>query len=98
MPEEVEMLLARVRIGDFDQFWSVFTTKGADHRRTYGSSGARVLRNQDDPQEVIVLFDWSKEEYERFLADPDTTAIMASAGLQGPPETISVEAVGETGS
>jgi hypothetical protein len=57
-----------------------------------------VLRNQDDPQEVIILFDWSKEDYERFLADPDTKGIMASAGLQGPPETISVEAVGETGS
>jgi heme-degrading monooxygenase HmoA len=98
MPQEVEMLLARVRIGDFDHFWSVFTTKGADHRRAFGSAGARVLRNQDDPQEVIILFDWSKEEYERFLADPDTTAIMASAGLQGPPETIAVEAVGETGS
>jgi hypothetical protein len=97
MPEEDEMLLARVRIGDFDEFWSVFTTKGADHRRTYGSAGARVLRNLDDPQEMIVLFDWSKEDYERFLADPETKGIMASAGLQGPPEVTRVEAAGETG-
>jgi hypothetical protein len=92
------VLLARVRIGDFDQFWSVFTTAGADHRREFGSGGARVFRNTEDPQEVIVLFDWSEEDYARFLADPDTKGIMASAGLQGPPETIAVEAVGETGS
>jgi heme-degrading monooxygenase HmoA len=97
MPQEVAMLLARVRIGDFDQFWSVFTSKGADHRRAFGSAGARVLRNQDDSQEVIILFDWSKEDYERFLADPETKGIMASAGLQGPPEVTVLEPAGETG-
>lgn len=92
------MLLARVTIGDFDRFWSTFTTAGADHRRRYGSAGARVLRNLDQPDEIIVLFDWSKDDYRRFMEDPETPAIMAAAGLAGPPQTIEVEAVGETGS
>ena len=92
------MILARVKIGEFDQFWSVFTTRGAEHRRKYGSAGATVLRNQEDQDEVLVLFDWSKEDYERFLADPQSREIMASAGLQGPPESTVVEPVGETGS
>jgi hypothetical protein len=95
--EEVAVILARVKIGDFDQFWSVFTTRGADHRRAYGSAGARVLRNQEQQDEVLILFDWSKEDYERFLGDPQTREIMASAGLQGLPETTVVEPVGETG-
>jgi hypothetical protein len=92
------MILARVTIGDFDQFWSVFTTRGAEHRRTYGSAGARVFRNADDPNEVIALFDWSKEDYERFLADPRTREVMSSAGLPGPPATTFLEPVGEVGS
>jgi heme-degrading monooxygenase HmoA len=92
------VILARVRIGDFDQFWSVFTTRGAEHRRKYGSTGAKVFRNQEQPREVLVLFDWSKEDYDRFLADSESREIMASAGLQGPPETTAVEHVGDTGS
>jgi hypothetical protein len=92
------VILARVKIGDFDQFWSVFTTTGAAQRRKYGSAGAKVFRNQEEPGEVVALFDWSKEDYERFLADPESRAIMASAGLTGPPEATVVEPVGETGS
>jgi hypothetical protein len=90
------MLLARVTIGDFDRFWSTFTTAGAEHRRRYGSSGARVFRNLDQPDEMIVLFDWSRDDYRRFMDDPETPRVMAAAGLAGPPQTIEVEAVGET--
>jgi heme-degrading monooxygenase HmoA len=96
--EEAAMILARVKIGEFDQFWSVFTTRGAEHRRKYGSTGAKVFRNQQDENEVVVLFDWSEEDYKRFMADPQTREIMASAGVQGPPEHTAVEPVGETGS
>ena len=92
------MILARVKIGDFDQFWSVFTTRGAEQRRKFGSTGAKVLRNQEKPDEVLVLFDWTMEGFERFLADPQSREIMAAAGLQGPPEATAVEPVGETGS
>jgi hypothetical protein len=46
----------------------------------------------------VVLFDWSREDYERFLADPQSREIMASAGLQRPPEHTVLEPVGETGS
>jgi hypothetical protein len=92
------MLLARVTIGDFDQFWSTFTSAGADQRRKYGSSGARVFRNLDQPGEIVVLFDWSKDDYKRFMEDPDTAGIMKTAGLTGPPQTSEVEPVGEVGS
>jgi hypothetical protein len=91
------MLLAKVRIGEFDQFWSVFTTAGADHRRGYGSAGARAFRNAEQPDEVLVIFDWSKEDYDRFIADPKSREIMGAAGLQGPPEVTVLEPVGEVG-
>jgi hypothetical protein len=92
------MLLVRVTIGgDSDRFWSTFTSAGAAQRRKYGSSGARVFRNLGKPEEVIVLFDWSEEDYRRFLEDPETPTIMKSAGLVGPPEIVAVvEPMGET--
>ena len=62
------MLLARVTLGDFDRFWSTFTSAGAEQRRKYGSSGARVFRNVGRPEEVIVLFDWSEEALVRAWA------------------------------
>ncbi|WP_217914352.1 hypothetical protein [Miltoncostaea marina] len=91
------MLLARVTIGDFDRFWATFTKAGADHRRAHGSAGARVFRDVDRPTEIVVLFEWSAEDYRRFMEDPETRRIMAEAGLAGPPETIELEPVGETG-
>jgi hypothetical protein len=92
------MLIARVTIGDFDRFWSTFTSAGAEQRRKYGSSGARVFRNLDRPDEMVVLFDWAKDDYLRFMDDPQTREIMQTAGLSGPPETIEVEQVGEVAS
>ncbi len=92
------MVLARAKIGDFDQFWSVFSTAGAEHRRKFGSHGAKVFRNADDDHEVVVLFDWSADDYARFLQDPHTREVMASAGLSGPPQHTTLEPVEETDS
>jgi heme-degrading monooxygenase HmoA len=89
------VVLARVTIGEFEQFWSVFTTAGAERRREHGSQGARVFRNQDDPNEVWLLFDWDREQFKAFLADPEVPGTMASGGAQGPPEVRFVEPAGE---
>lgn len=92
------MVLTKVKIGEFDQFWSVFSTKGAALRRVHGSKGARVLRNAEDPNEVWVLFDWERERFEQFLSDPKAREVMGEAGLQRPPEPVFVDAAGEVDS
>jgi hypothetical protein len=89
------MVLARVRIGEYEQFWSVFATAGAERRREHGSAGGRVFRNEDDPHEVWLLLDWDRARFERFLSDPDVQETMRSGGAQGPPEVRFVELVGE---
>lgn len=92
------MVLAKVRVGDFARFWSVFSSEGAEHRRKFGSKGSRVLRNTDDPSEVWVLFDWTKEDFQGFLSDPKSGELMMAAGLQGPPEPVFLEPAGEADS
>jgi hypothetical protein len=89
------VVLGRVTIGEFEQFWSVFTTAGAEKRREHGSRGARVFRSADDPNEVWLLFDWDRAEFEGFLADPEVLPTMRSGGAQGPPEVRYVEPAGE---
>ena len=90
------MILAKARIEDYERFKSVFTGEGAEYRRKMGSKGARVFQNADDPNEVWVLFDWSKDEYMRFLGEPASMEVMGKAGLKGPPEHTFVEVGPET--
>jgi len=92
------MILAKLNVADFDRFLSVFKTDGAEHRRKFGSKGSRVLKNAENPNEVWVLFDWSKEDFHRFLDDARAREIMTAAGLQGPPDAVFVESVAEVDS
>ena len=39
------MVLATVKIEDFDRFWNAFSTKGAEKRRQHGSKGSHVFRD-----------------------------------------------------
>ncbi|HEU4403814.1 MAG TPA: hypothetical protein VFS43_00760 [Polyangiaceae bacterium] len=89
------MVLVRVRFRDWAQFWSVFTQAGAERRREHGSSGVRVLRDADAPGEAWLLFDWERERFERFLADPLVRETMTSGGALGPPEVRFVDQVDE---
>jgi heme-degrading monooxygenase HmoA len=83
--------LGRVRIGDFDQFVETFTGRGKDKRTELGSRGATVFRSTEDPNELFIVFDWDREDIERFLADAEAQEIMREAGLQGPPEFTFIE-------
>ena len=78
--------VARIRVADFDRFIKTFETRGKAKRAEHGSRSATVFRNAEDPNEVITVFDWDREEIETFLADPEAREIMAEAGLEGPPD------------
>ena len=80
------MILSTAKIADFDQFWSTFSTKGAEKRKQYGSKGARAFRDPDDPNRVWILVDWDEESYKQFISDPEMAEIFKEGGLQGPPQ------------
>lgn len=87
------MILASVKVADFDQFLQTFSTKGAKKRKEHGSKGARVFRDPEDASRVWAVFDWEVEDYEKFISDPEVPAIFQEAGLQGPP--VKAEAAGQ---
>jgi quinol monooxygenase YgiN len=90
--------LGQARVEDFDRFWEVFRTRGAELRKRYGSNGARVFQHADDPNSVTIVFDWEQDQVEAFLADPESKEVMGAAGLQGPPAFTFLESSRETDS
>jgi hypothetical protein len=80
------MVLATAKIEDFEQFWSVFSTKGAEKRGEHGSKGARVHRDPNDADRIWVVFDWDQAGWQSFIADPDVPAIFQAAGMDGRPK------------
>jgi hypothetical protein len=80
------MVLSTVKVEDFDRFWNIFSTKGAEKRKQHGSKGSRVYRDPNDDSRIWVLFDWDEEGYKELLADPEMPAIFQEGGLQGPPQ------------
>ena len=81
------MVLATAKIGDFDQFWNVFSTQGAEKRGQHGSKGAKVFRDPNDADRVWVVFDWDDAGWQSFTSDPDVPAIFQQAGFtEGPPK------------
>jgi hypothetical protein len=80
------MVLATVRVEDFDRFWNTFTTTGAEKRKQHGSAGSHVFRDPNDDGRVWVVFDWDEDGYTSLMSDPDVPGIFQEAGLQGRPE------------
>jgi hypothetical protein len=78
-----ELILATVKIEDFDRFWNTFSTKGAEKRKEYGSKGATVFRDPNEDERVWVLYDWDEEGLQNFLSDPDVPPITQEAGYKG---------------
>jgi len=80
------MLLATTTVEDYDRFKEIFSTKGLEKRKEYGSKGATVFRDPNEEDRVWVLFDWDVEGFKNFAADPETPGIMQEAGHKGRPQ------------
>jgi hypothetical protein len=92
-PEENAMILATVNVEDFDRFWSVFSTRGAEKRKQHGSKGSHVFRDPNDDHRIWVVFDWDEAGYEDLMSDPEVPAIFQEAGLKERP--VKAELAGE---
>jgi heme-degrading monooxygenase HmoA len=57
-------LFERHRIRDYARWREVFDAD-TGNREAAGCRGARIFRNAEDPQEVVVLFEWDSLERAR---------------------------------
>ncbi len=82
------MVLSTVKVEDFDRFWAVFSSKGAEKRKQHGSNGSHVFRDPSDDSRLWVVFDMNESAYQDLLSDPEMPAIFQEAGLLGRPEGV----------
>jgi len=80
------MVLATAKVEDFERWWEIFSTKGAEKRGQHGSKGADAFRDPNDPDRVWVVFEWDDDGWQSFVSDPDVPTIFQAAGMDGPPK------------
>ena len=80
------LMLSTTTVEDFDRFWNIFSTKGAEKRKEHGSKGAQVFRDPNEEDRVWVIFDWDAEGFQSFLADPEVPPNMQEAGHKQKPQ------------
>jgi len=80
------MILATVKVADFDRFLSAFSTKGLEKRKQHGSKGSRVFRDPNDQNRAWVLADLDAEGWQNFMSDPEMPAVFQEAGVEGKPQ------------
>ncbi|MEX0744752.1 MAG: antibiotic biosynthesis monooxygenase [Phycisphaeraceae bacterium] len=79
-------VMIRHRVQDFERWRQVFEA-AADFRRDGGEQRYEVFEIHDDPDHVVLLFEWDSMERARaFLANPELSDAMDQAGVESPPE------------
>jgi len=79
-------MLIRHKVEDFDKWKPLYD----DHRSAREAAGLKDLhlwRNEDDSNEVVLLFESSDAvKAKAFVNSPDLKEKMQAAGVQGPPD------------
>jgi heme-degrading monooxygenase HmoA len=86
-------VVVRHNVEDFAK-WKPVYDEHADFRKETGSTGARVLRDLNDPTNVIVITEWpGLEQAQQFAQSPSLHETMGRAGVTGRPDVYFAEEV-----
>jgi heme-degrading monooxygenase HmoA len=89
----MKQILIRLTVQDYTKWKPVFDDY-ASVRKTSGSHGGRLFRNADNPNEVLVLWDWGDLESGRqFFQSQGLRETMQRAGVTGRPEVYYLDEV-----
>lgn len=87
-------LLGKTGVDDFDQWRSNFDENDS-YRVDNGQRGYQIYQSSNDPNEVVVLFEWDDEENARALFDSEEMGKrLADAGVKEKPELTALNRVG----
>lgn len=78
--------LVRHKVEDYEKWKPVFDEDAAN-REASGSKGGYLFRNADDPNELLILFEWDElENVRRFGQSEDLQEKMQQAGVVDRPD------------
>jgi quinol monooxygenase YgiN len=86
-------LLVRHKVKDYDKWKPVFDEHAAT-RKAGGSREGHLFRNADNPDEIIILFEWDKiEKARKFAQSEDLKRTMERAGVIDKPDIYFLEEI-----
>ena len=87
-------LLVRHKVEECQRWKPVFDHDHGATRARSGSKEGRILRNADDPNELLILLEWdSLENARRFTDADDLREAMQRAGVADQPDVYFLEEV-----
>ena len=80
------------KVRDYASWKLIFDADGAN-RQAGGSKGGQLFRSADDPNEVVMLFEWDLEQARQFSQSEELRAKMQEAGVLDRPDFYFLEEI-----
>lgn len=85
--------LIRHKVEDFER-WKLVFDEDAENREASGSKGGYLFRNADEPNEVLVLFEWDElDKVRQYGQTEELREKMQEAGVADRPDFYFLEEV-----
>lgn len=75
-------VLVRLTLEDYARWKPVFDEYAA-LRKTNGSMGGHLFQSANNPNEVLILFEWDHEKSKGYFGSDEVKAAMQRAGVTG---------------
>ena len=85
-------VIVKHKVADYARWKLIFDADGAN-RQAGGCKGGQLFRSADDPNEVVMLFEWDLEQARQFSQSEELRAKMQEAGVLGPPDFYFLEEI-----
>lgn len=86
-------MLIRHKVKDYAKWKPVYDEHNAT-RKEAGSKGGRIFRKANDPDELIILFEWdSLDNAKKFAKSDDLKKRMQEAGVSDQPDIYFLEEI-----
>jgi len=86
-------LIIRHKVKDYAKWKPAYDEHGAT-RKANGSKGAHLFRNANDPNELVILFEWDDlKKARQFAQSQDLREKMQQAGVVGTPDIFFLEEI-----
>ena len=86
-------LVVRHKIADYGK-WKLAFDSDAGNRKEHGSEGGYLLRNADDPNEIVIVLEWESIQGMRQFAQSDKLKeAMRAGGVLDKPDVYVCEEV-----
>jgi heme-degrading monooxygenase HmoA len=89
-------VLVRHKVEEYSK-WKRIYDENMENRKNYGSKGSHVFRSIENPDEVVILYDWDDlENARKFFKSEDFKKKVKLAGIPDELDIYFLEGIGRT--